>query len=223
MTRDSSLSRRAVLGSAMAAVAFAARPARALVQNGLASAAPTVDPALVARALNALWRHDGVFWSRDVVAIADFGLPSSLPRFHLVDLLAGRTTTYFVTHGKGSDPDHSGWLQFFSNEIGSEATSEGSYITGPTYAGVHGLSRRLTGLGPTDSHAEERAIVIHAAPYADPSLIATQGRLGRSDGCFAFPERDIPFVLAKLGEGRLLYAGRSRGPGPPIPFPAERI
>jgi hypothetical protein len=208
-----------MLGSVAAAGAFAAAPARALVQQGLAAAAPMVDPLLVTRALAALWHHDGTIWSRDVVAIVDFGLPSSVPRFHLIDMLAGRTTSLLVAHGKGSDPEHTGWLQTFSNEDGSEATSEGAYLTGETYTGVHGLSRRLTGLDPSDANAEARAIVIHSARYVDPSLIASQGRLGRSDGCFAFSERDIGFVLARLGQGRLLYAGRSHGPGAPIPFP----
>jgi hypothetical protein len=212
-------SRRTALQSAAWLAACGAGAADAAVQRGLAAVAPMVDPVLVAHALDALWRHDGAIWSRDVVAIADFGLPSSVPRFHLIDMLAGRTTSLLVAHGKGSDPGHSGWLQSFSNEIGSEATSEGAYLTGETYSGVHGLSRRLAGLDPSDANAEARAIVIHSARYVDPALLVTQGRLGRSDGCFAFSERDIGFVLARLGQGRLLYAGRSHGPGAPIPFP----
>ncbi|WP_019830922.1 murein L,D-transpeptidase catalytic domain family protein [Sphingomonas sp. PR090111-T3T-6A] len=216
-------SRRAVLQSAALIAACGAGAADAAVQRGLAAVAPMVDPVLVARALDALWRHDGIIWSRDVVAIADFGLPSSAPRFHLIDMLAGKTTSLLVAHGKGSDPDHTGWLQSFSNENGSEATSEGAYLTGETYTGIHGLSRRLAGLDPSDANAEARAIVIHSARYVDPSLLATQGRLGRSDGCFAFSEQDIGFVLARLGQGRLLYAGRSHGPGAPIPFPAPGV
>jgi len=89
------------------------------------------------------------------------------------------------------------------------ATSEGAYLTGDTYVGVHGLSRRLIGIDPTDDRAEARAIVIHGAWYADPALIASQGRLGRSDGCFAFGEQDIALVLARLGPGRLIYAGKA--------------
>ena len=189
--------------------AWFARPSEAAVQRGLAAAAPMVPPTLLARTLDALARYSSLVWSRDVIAIADFGLPSSQPRLHLVDILAGTTTSLFVTHGKGSDPDHSGFLQRFSNDVDSEATSEGAYLTGPLYTGVHGLARRLTGLDPTNDHAEERAIVIHAAWYADPALLPQQGKLGRSDGCFAVSEKDIAFLLARLGEGRLLYAGRA--------------
>jgi len=209
MGRTPRLSRRQFIGTSLPLLAcVGASPARA-AQRGLASAAPTVNPWLVDRALDALARHNGAVWSRDVIAIADFGLPSSAPRFHLIDILAGTTTSLRVAHGKGSDPDHSGSLQSFSNVEGSMATSEGAYLTDDTYVGVHGLSRRLTGLDPSDDRAEARAIVIHAAWYADPAILAQQGKLGRSDGCFAFGEQDIALVLARLGPGRLIYAGKA--------------
>lgn len=199
------LSRRALLGM------MASLPAigRAATQRGLAAAATGVNPVLVGRALDALAQHNDMIWSRDVIAIADFGLPSATPRLHLVNILTSTTTSLRVAHGRGSDPDHTGMLQSFSDAVGSAATSEGGYLTGPTYTGVHGLSRRLTGLDPTDAHAEERAIVIHSAWYADASILPQQGKLGRSDGCFAVSPADIATVLAMLGEGRLLYAGRA--------------
>jgi len=203
------LSRRILLTGALPLAAATIAPPAHATQHGLAAAAPRVNPWLVDRALDALARHNAAVWSRDVVAIADFGLPSSAPRFHLVDMLAGTTTSLLVAHGKGSDPDHTGMLRSFSNRDGSAATSEGAYLTGDTYTGVHGLSRRLAGLDPTDDRAEARAIVIHAAWYADADMIARQGKLGRSDGCFAFGEQDIALVLARLGPGRLIYAGRA--------------
>lgn len=167
-----------------------------------------LDPKLVDRALEALFRHHAAIWSRDAIAIADFGLPSRVPRFFLVDMLNGTTASLLVAHGRGSDPDHTGMLHDFSDAMGSAATSEGAYITGEHYEGVHGPSRRLIGLDPTNAHAEERAIVIHSAWYANPETVARQGKLGRSDGCFALGEQDIAMVLARLGRGRLLYAGR---------------
>jgi hypothetical protein len=202
--------RRHVLLSAaygLAGLALAG-PARA-AQPGLAGVASGINPYLVGAASAALARHEAVIWSRDVLAIADFGLPSSAPRFHIVDLLGGTVTSLLVAHGKGSDPDHSGMLQSFSNVDGSNATSEGAYLTGEIYVGVHGQSRRLIGLDPTNDNAERRAIVIHAAPYAEAAMIAQQGKLGRSDGCFAFGEADLATVLARLGQGRLIYAGRA--------------
>jgi hypothetical protein len=201
------LSRRSLLGL------MAGLPAigRAATQHGLAAAATGVNPTLVARALDAVARHHALIWSRDVVAIADFGLPSAMPRLHLVNILTGTTTSLRVAHGRGSDPEHTGMLQSFSDAVGSAATSEGAYLTGPTYTGVHGLSRRLMGLDPTNAHAEERAIVIHSAWYADAAVLPQQGKLGRSDGCFAVSPADIALLLATLGEGRLLYAGRAAG------------
>lgn len=188
-----------------------ALPAPALAaQAGLAAAARgVVDPILVERALRAIARAHHLLWSVDVVAIADFGLPSSAPRLHLVDILAGTTTSLRVAHGRGSDPDHTGMLQSFSDVPGSNATAEGAYLAGETYVGVHGLSRRLIGLDASNANAERRAIVIHAAWYADAALIASQGRLGRSDGCFAVGPADITLLLARLRRGRLLYAGRA--------------
>lgn len=177
-------------------------------QKGLVATAPWLSPILLNKALLALSRHHAAIWSRDVIAIADFSVPSVLPRFHLVDIVAGTTTSLLVAHGKGSDPEHSAYLQHFSDEIGSNATSEGAYVTGERYNGIHGASRRLIGLDETNGNAEIRAIVIHAAWYVDPGLVATQGRMGRSDGCFVFSESDIATVLDRLGQGRLLYAGK---------------
>jgi len=190
-------SRRELFGVALTAVSLSEAAA---APPGLASIAPMIDPALRNRALDALFRHHGAIWSRDVLAIADF---------FLVDILKGTTTSLLVAHGSGSDPDHSGMLQGFSDVVGSRATSEGAYLAGEPYEGIHGRSRRLIGLDPSNAHAEERAIVIHAAWYAHPDMLAKQGKLGRSDGCFVFGEQDIALVLARLGHGRLLYAGKS--------------
>jgi len=202
------MSRRALLAG-MAASA-AARPASAASpQIGLWASAPEISAILRARVMRALAVHESRIWTRDVVAIVDFGLPSAMPRLFLVDLLAGRTQAMLVAHGSGSDPDHSGRLQHFSDVMGSEATAEGAYLTGEAYIGDHGPSRRLAGLDATNIHAEERAIVIHSAWYVGPEIVARQGRLGRSNGCFAVSAADIGALLARLGRGRLLYAGSS--------------
>jgi hypothetical protein len=207
MTHSASLSRRALIGAGLWGAAGLSLPAWS-AEGGLAEIASGVNAALVQKALLALARHHEAIWSQDIVAIADFSLPSALPRFHLIDLLAGTTTSLLVAHGKGSDPEHSGTLQSFSNIFGSLATSEGAYVTGEAYDGDHGPSRRLLGLDETDSNAELRAIVIHAAWYVGPDVVARQGKLGRSDGCFVFSPQDIGMVLARLGQGRLIYAGK---------------
>ncbi len=199
------LSRRAVLAGGLAVATLADAQERS--QQGLAALAAGIRPDLVARALEALSRHEAMIWSRDVVAIVDFARPSAIPRLYLVDLLAGRVSTMLVAHGKGSDPDHTGMLRLFSNVDGSAATSEGAYLTGEAYSGIHGASRRLIGLDPTNDAAERRAVVIHSAWYVGPDIVAKQAVLGRSDGCFAVSPADIGPLLARLGRGRLLYAG----------------
>ena len=156
----------------------------------------------------ALQRHAGALRA-DRLAIVDFAAGSAQPRFHLVDREAGSVSTLHVTHGSGSDPGHSGFLRRFSNQPGSNATSEGAFVTRNAYYGQHGLSQRLDGLDPTNDKAMDRAIVVHAAWYAEPDVLARTGKLGRSQGCFAFSPADLARVMDFLGEGRLIYSGRS--------------
>lgn len=198
--------------------ALAAVPARAQVADWIRQpvtpAPPPVDHLAVARRQIAMQSRN--ISQTDRVGIVDFGLPSSRPRFALVDLVAGKIDMYPVTHGRGSDPQHDGWLKSFSNRIGSLATSRGAYRTSDYYYGSNGSSMRLAGLEPDNYNADARAIVVHGAWYADPSLIATQGKLGRSEGCFVFGEELLPLILYKLGPGRLLFADRLSVP-PPAP------
>lgn len=146
---------------------------------------------------------------RDRIGVVDFSLPSSEPRFHLVDVANGQVErSWLVAHGSGSDPGATGTLQRFSNRPGSNATSRGAYLTANPYFGKHGRSQRLIGLDPTNDLALDRAIVIHGAAYVTPSLIASQGRIGRSQGCFAFETGEVARVMDWLGEGRMIYAGK---------------
>ena len=111
-----------------------------------------------------------------------------------------------VAHGTGSDPQHDGFLKWFSNQVGSNATSRGAYVTWEWYTGRYGTSVRLGGLDPDNSNTLDRAIVMHSADYASPAHVERWGRLGRSNGCFAFSPEDFLTVLAQLSGGRLLFA-----------------
>ncbi len=146
---------------------------------------------------------------RDMVAVVDFSAASHEPRLHLVDLVGGGTTTLLVAHGRGSDPGNTGWLERFSNRPGSNASSNGSFLTGQTYSGKHGHSRKLIGLDPENSAAESRVIVIHAATYVSSEMASEQGRIGRSQGCLAVSQADLAQVMARLGPGRLLFADKA--------------
>jgi hypothetical protein len=169
---------------------------------------PAYDARLFEIATRERDRAGAALWRRDRVGIADFARPSTLPRFHFVDLEGGTIRSFYVSHGRGSDRDHSGFLQAFSNEPGSEATSRGAYLTCEWYYGKYGTSIRLEGLDGDNSNALGRAIVMHPAWYADPSLIARQGKLGRSEGCFAMAPDQFNEALWHLSGGRLLYADR---------------
>lgn len=147
-------------------------------------------------------------WRTDIVGVADYARPSTLPRLHFANLESGKLRSFLVAHGRGSDPEHDGWLKRFSNEPGSYATSRGSYLTCEWYNGKYGTSIRLEGMDRDNSNALGRAIVIHPAAYADPSMIARFGKLGRSEGCFAMAPSDFNEALWHLSGGRLLYADR---------------
>lgn len=201
MSRPSSISRRSLLGLASGLGAVLAVPARA-------TASPLSPSSLVTLARQSLARQSAMNPRPDRVGIADYALPSRAPRFFLVDLEAGRISAHLVSHGRGSDPAHTGLLHRFSNDEGSFASSEGCYLTSSLYVGRHGRSMRLIGLEPTNSNAEARAIVIHGADYVSPAIARAQGKIGRSHGCFAFSPDELDRVLAALGPGRLLVAGR---------------
>jgi len=147
------------------------------------------------------------------MGIADFSLPSRLPRFHLLNLADGSVRSHLVAHGRGSDPQRTGWLQRFSNAPGSNASSAGAYRTAEPYIGAHGHSIRLEGLDPTNSNALARGIVVHSAWYISEDMIGHFGMLGRSEGCFALAASSLPEVMTKLGPGRLLYADSVKAVG----------
>lgn len=170
---------------------------------------PFLDQRMIARARAAFDRHRSSLAHIDTVGIVDFTRPSSESRFFLLDTNSGRLTRHLVAHGRGSDPEHTGFLQRFSNQMGSEASSNGAYVVGDYYPGRYGRSMRVRGLDYSNSNAEARAIVVHSAWYAEPNMLASNGgMLGRSEGCFALPYNSLQEVMARLGPGHFLYADR---------------
>ena len=195
------LNRRGFMGAVVAGSAALAVPrCFAAVRSG-------EQPALLPRARAALHSHAAGIEHRDMIGMVDFSAPSRKPRLHLVDVGNGRVvSSLLVAHGRGSDPANSGWVEHLSNRPGSNASCQGSFLTGETYVGKHGKSRRLIGLDADNSLAMSRGIVVHAASYVDSDMAQTQGRIGRSEGCFAVSHADIAGLLARLGSGRLLFA-----------------
>lgn len=206
MVMRQDIQRRHLLKIGATAIASAAMAHRATA--AVAQTPPAQWTPLIARAKAAFEQHANEITQRDRFAVVDFSLPSSTPRMLLVDQTQGRFQLMRVAHGRGSDPGHSGWLNSFSNAPGSYASSRGVYATGAAYTGKHGHSRRLIGLERSNDNAEARAIVIHGAWYCNDDVLRSNGKLGRSEGCFAVSENAIAPLLDWLGPGRLLYADK---------------
>jgi len=201
------IGRRDLIKGTLAAGAALAVPVRAFASVAAVPASGTPrDRMLFDIAKRELDRAGSAIWKRDIVGIADYGIHSAKPRFHLVNMERGEVQSLHVSHGAGSDPEHDGWLKQFSNTEGSNATSRGAYVTWEWYVGRYGTSVRLGGLDPTNDAALRRYIVMHRAAYAEPSHLAKWGRLGRSNGCFALGEDQFRTALLTLSGGRLLYA-----------------
>lgn len=124
---------------------------------------------------------------KDILTVIDFSLSSTKKRLWVIDLVSNKILyNSVVSHGMNSGGEYA---TSFSNSMSSNKSSLGFYATGETYMGKHGLSLKLDGLerGINDN-ARARAVVVHGAGYANPSILKSQGFLGRSQGCPAIPE-----------------------------------
>lgn len=175
--------------------------------------APPLDPRglirkeLMDRAMAALDIHHAKIPNRDRMYVVDFKRHSGEERLYEVDLHAGSVKVLRTSHGRGSDPDHSGFARNFSNVPESFCSSVGSYVTaGPSWGPLQGPNVLLDGLEYSNDKARERAIIVHGADYADPDFLAREGKLGRSYGCFSVAHADLPDLRERMGQGRLLFA-----------------
>ena len=193
------------------ATVIAAAPAPTAPASGelerLARLAPELDPGVLALALQArscaLRNGDADADAR--LAVIDYSKPSTQKRLWVFDVAGDRLLfNEHVSHGQGSGENVA---TRFSNVEGSYATSLGLYRTAETYIGSNGYSMRMDGLDPGfNDAARQRAIVMHGAWYANPDLIARQGRLGRSQGCPALREGVARLVIDSMKQRQLLFA-----------------
>ncbi|NDV64511.1 hypothetical protein D0T60_04550 [Bacteroides sp. 224] len=141
---------------------------------------------------------------KEILTLIDFSKPSTEERLFVLDIKAQKLLhSSLVSHGKNSGGLYA---TSFSNRNGSFQSSLGFYLTENTYTGKNGYSLILEGLekGINDK-AKERAIVVHGAPYSNPSVIASSGRLGRSLGCPALPENVSREIINTIKGGSLLF------------------
>lgn len=140
-----------------------------------------------------------------LLTVIDFSLPSRQPRLWVLDVVLGRVLAHeLVAHGRGSGDD---LATRFSNAPGSLQSSLGTFVTGATYQGKHGLSLRLRGLDAgLNDRAEARGIVMHGADYVSQASVRALGRLGRSQGCPALAPSAARRLIPLLAGGTVVYA-----------------
>lgn len=173
--------------------------------NKIALLTQTIDSTVLSLALTGYSNiQDSTSGNGNFLAIADFSKSSTEKRFYLISM---KDTTLvhvdYVSHGK-----YSGDLfaNSFSNEKQSLKTSLGFYKVSESYYGRHGLSIRLDGLDEGyNDNARTRAIVMHAAAYAEPDIIPELGRLGKSFGCPALPSDGFTSIAGHIQENAILF------------------
>ncbi len=167
-----------------------------------------IRPALLERAVEAMEARGHEGHSSGKLVVVDYGLHSREERLFVIDLETGAVSAYRTAHGLGSDPDHDGYLDSFSGKSGSQASPEGTFRFAEEYVGKHGQSFRLDGLDETNRNSRARAIVVHAAWYAEPGFLEQHGKLGRSNGCIVFSKADLARFVAEVPEGTLIFVGK---------------
>lgn len=146
----------------------------------------------------------GKITNQKYLTIADMSMASSDPRFYIIDMEKQELLIQtFVAHGRNSG------LLFakqFSNSLGSFQSSLGFYITGNPYQGKHGKSLVLKGVeSGINDKAEQRAIVLHGADYANQGFVNQQGYLGRSLGCPAVPNNKVEAIIKAIQGASCLF------------------
>ncbi|WP_374078011.1 murein L,D-transpeptidase catalytic domain family protein [Bdellovibrio bacteriovorus] len=147
-------------------------------------------------------KNKSKFKNQTVISVIDFSQKSTQKRWYFINMSTGSVWNIHVSHGKGSDSNHDGFAEKFSNVSGSNASSVGFYKTAETYQGSNGYSLKLDGLSSTNSNARPRAIVVHGAAYVQDSAVVQ----GRSWGCPAVSSTNRDKVINMIKGGSLIYA-----------------
>jgi hypothetical protein len=143
--------------------------------------------------------------NKNFLSVIDFSKNSAKVRFFVINMSTGAVWSMHVAHGKGSDANHDGLAEKFSNVEGSNMSSLGIYLTAETYIGRNGYSLRMDGLSRTNSNARDRAIVVHGANYVSEDNEIQ----GRSAGCPAVTHANRDKLINQIKEGSIIYAGLS--------------
>mgnify|MGYP001129056896 FL=1 len=153
-------------------------------------------------------KYSGLLHNRSILTIADFDQESRKKRLYIIDLASKKLVlNTWVAHGQNSGGDKP---SYFSNNINSNQSSLGFYLTGEVYYGKHGRSLKLDGMDQGfNSNARERSIVVHGASYVSQKSINQLGRLGRSQGCPAVPAKLADRVINTISDRTVLFINNS--------------
>lgn len=148
--------------------------------------------------------EEGKIRNGNLLTIVDFTRPSTVKRMYVLDVTTGKVLFHtLVAHGQKSGRE---FAEQFSNIPESYQSSLGFYETSSTYIGKNGYSMKLRGLEKgINNLAEERAVVVHGAPYVSEGFIKANGYLGRSWGCPALPENLNRPIIDKIKNGTCLF------------------
>ncbi|MCC8143449.1 MAG: murein L,D-transpeptidase catalytic domain family protein [Tannerellaceae bacterium] len=142
--------------------------------------------------------------NKELITLIDYTKPPTEKQMFVLDLEEKKILhASHVLHGRNS-----GYTlpTSFSNEVNSNKSSLGFFVTEGTYHGKYGYSLVINGLekGINDK-AKERAIVIHGSKYADPKVLTTAKRIPRSLGCPAIPYDNYKEIIDAIKGGSLVY------------------
>ncbi|PWS33672.1 murein L,D-transpeptidase catalytic domain family protein [Pedobacter paludis] len=153
-------------------------------------------------------KYSGLLHSKSILTIADFDQESCKKRLYIIDLNKKELLlNTWVAHGQNSGGDKP---TAFSNNMNSNQSSIGFYLTGEIYFGKHGRSLKLDGMdNGFNSNARERAIVVHGADYVCQESINQLGRLGRSQGCPAVATKLANQVINTISDRTVLFINNS--------------
>ncbi|SDS07147.1 murein L,D-transpeptidase catalytic domain family protein [Gramella sp. MAR_2010_147] len=146
--------------------------------------------------------------SNPLLTVIDFNLSSKKKRMWILNMDTKEVVfNTYVAHGKNTGVE---FAKNFSNTVSSHQSSLGFYVTGETYYGKNGLSLFIDGMEKGfNSRARERYVVIHGADYAEPEFINRYGRLGRSYGCPAVPNKIAKELIHKIKGKSVVYIHKS--------------
>lgn len=191
------------------AAGFCAQPSLAMVNGSDTATTSSYDglnPHVLSVAMKAYAfakAHGQVH--KDVLTVVDFTLPSYEKRLWVINL----DTHQVLFNGLVAQGKNSGlvYATKFSNAMGSDESSLGTFVTENEYQGDHPDSLRLVGLEKgINDNAEARDVVVHPAPYVSDAFAAANHRVGRSWGCFALNPQYAAQVVNEIKGGSVIFA-----------------